>query len=260
MELTVVGCSGSISGADSAASCYLVQAPYEGRTFSLVLDLGPGALGALHNYLEPRDVDVVGLSHLHPDHCLDVCGYYVEARFGDNEPRLRRSIYGPAGTAARMSRAYGVTAEEAGDEAAGIATFFDYVEWSDEQPIGPFDVRTARVAHPVDTFALRVTERGTGRSLVYSGDTGPSRALTELATGADVLLVEAAFMTTADNPGDLHLTGRQAAECGTAAGVSMVVLTHIPPWHRPREVLAEARPHFDGPLLLAQPGLRQLIG
>ena len=33
MRLTIVGCSGSFPGPDSAASCYLVEAPYEGRTF-----------------------------------------------------------------------------------------------------------------------------------------------------------------------------------------------------------------------------------
>ena len=54
MQLTIVGCSGSVSGPDSPASSYLLQSPYEGRTFSLVLDLGPGALGHLYRYVEDR--------------------------------------------------------------------------------------------------------------------------------------------------------------------------------------------------------------
>ena len=32
------------------------------------------------------------------------------------------------------------------------------------------------------------------------------------------------------------------------------MLTHIPPWHDPDLVLAQARPHFDGPVELARPG------
>ena len=45
MRLTVVGCSGSFAGPDSPASSYLVQAEDDGRTWSVVLDLGNGALG-----------------------------------------------------------------------------------------------------------------------------------------------------------------------------------------------------------------------
>ena len=77
MRLTVIGCSGSFPGPDSPASCYLIQAPYEGRTFSIVLDLGPGALGALQRVIDPRELDAVMLTHLHPDHCLDCTGLFV---------------------------------------------------------------------------------------------------------------------------------------------------------------------------------------
>jgi len=260
MMLTIVGCSGSASGPNSAAASYLVQAPYESRTFSLVLDLGPGAFGALYRYLSPREVDAIALSHLHPDHCLDLCALYVAANYSTRERWPRRAVYGPLGTAARMTRAYGGTGSQAADESAGIATYFDYVDWRPEQHIGPFDVRTARVAHPVETYAVRIEERATGGSLVYSGDTGPCPALVELATGADCLLVESAFMDLPDNDPDVHLNGREAAQCGHDARVGTVVLTHIPPWHDPKAVLAEARPHFDGPVVLAQPGAHWTFG
>ena len=95
MKLTIVGCSGSLSGPDSAASSYLVQAPYQDRTFSLLLDCGPGAMGALYRYLDPREVDAIALSHLHADHCLDLCGYYVAARYSPTAPWPRRPVYGP---------------------------------------------------------------------------------------------------------------------------------------------------------------------
>ena len=109
MKLTVVGCSGSVSGPESPASCYLVQAPYEGRTFSLVLDLGPGAFGALYSYLDPPSVDAVGLSHLHPDHCVDLCALYVAgALLPDRAVAAdRRSTARPA-PPARLARAYEV--------------------------------------------------------------------------------------------------------------------------------------------------------
>ena len=142
-----------------------------------------------------------------------------------------------------------------------ITQQFAYRDWEVEQVIGPFTVRTAQVAHPVEAYAIRVEEniRG-GGALVYSGDTGPSEALTTLATHADLLLVESAFMGDRMNPADLHLTGREAAEIGERAGVGRILLTHIPPWHDREAVLTEATPYFSGSISLAVAGADWTIG
>ena len=77
MRLTVVGSSGSYPGPHSSASCYLLESEYDDRTWRVLLDLGNGALGSLQRYADPLSIDAVMLSHLHADHCLDLCGYYV---------------------------------------------------------------------------------------------------------------------------------------------------------------------------------------
>lgn len=267
MKLTVVGCSGSVSGPRSPASCYLVQALHhhadgENDEFTLVLDLGPGALGALYDYLPPARIGAVGLSHLHADHCLDLCGLYVATTYAPDRTDVAIPVYGPAGTAERIARAYqapppvrpGVTEEQ-----TRLGERFDFRDWAPEQVIGPFTVRTALVAHPTPAYAVRVTDNVTGATLVYSGDTGPDLALTELAAGADLLLAEAAFLDRPDNPPNMHLSGPQAAHIATEAEVATLVLTHIPPWYDPEEVLAEARPHFTGPLELASSGAQWTI-
>ncbi len=257
MKLTVVGCSGSVPGPESPASCYLVQAPFQGRTFSLVLDLGSGALGALYRYLDPSQVDAFALSHLHPDHCLDLCGYYVVARYSPTGPWPAQPVYGPRGAGERLSRAYEVPRVEE----ATLAEHFDFRDWQATQEIGPFTVRTVPVDHPVEAYAMRIAHNAPdGGILVYSGDTGPCNALVELASGADLLLVESSFLEGPDNPPGLHLTGRQAAEIGASAGVGAVVLTHIPPWNDPDAVLNEALPHYSGPLSLAVGGASWEIG
>lgn len=259
MQLTIVGASGSVSGPLSPASSYLVQAPYEGRTFSLLLDLGPGAFGALYRYLHPAALDAVALSHLHPDHCLDVCGLYVAGRYAPTAPWPRIAVYGPGGTPERLRRAYEV--DGATEPGLSIAEWFEHRVWSAEQTIGPFTVSVARVAHPVEAYALRVSENVPGGgSLVYTGDTGPTPVLVDLARGADLLLSEAAFLAAADNPPDLHLTGADAAAVADAAGVGVLVLTHIPPWHDPEQVRAEARQVTRRPVELAAPGVRWTVG
>jgi ribonuclease BN (tRNA processing enzyme) len=94
--------------------------------------------------------------------------------------------------------------------------------------LGPFEVTLVRTAHPVECYAIRLTAGG--RSLVYTGDTGPSERIVDLARGADVLLAEAAHPPGPDLPVGLHLTGREAGEHAAAAEVGRLLLTHIPAW------------------------------
>jgi ribonuclease BN (tRNA processing enzyme) len=248
MRLTVVGWSGSYPGPESPCSCYLVEAEHEGRTWRILLDLGSGALGALHRYVDPLTIDAVLLSHLHPDHCFDISGYYVMRKYHPDVRAPRIPVYGPKGTGKRMAKAYGLP------EKPGMNEEFDFRGYDAAGPVrvGPFSVVVTQVDHPVTAYALRISDGDT--TLVYTGDTGPCDALTSLAKGADLLLAEASFLTDGENPPNLHLTGRDAAETAAAAGVGMLVLTHIPPWHDPQQVFAEARPAYDGRLELARTG------
>ena len=99
MRLTVVGYAGSFPGPDSPASCYLVEA--EG--FRLLLDLGSGALGPLQRHVGLYDVDAICLSHLHVDHYMDMCPYWVARNYAPDGTPPPIPVYGPAGTAARLA-------------------------------------------------------------------------------------------------------------------------------------------------------------
>ncbi len=249
MRLTVIGCSGSFPGPDSPASSYLVE--HEG--FRLVLDLGSGALGPLQRYTELSAVDAVCLSHLHADHCLDLCGYWVAQTYGPAGPGPRIPVHGPAGTAGRMAQAYGL------EEHPGMTKAFDFGTLEPgTRDIGPFRVTLAHMNHPVETFGFRI-EAG-GRILAYSADTGESAALVDLARGADLLLCEASFLDGPDQPGGLHLTARQAAEHATRAGAHRLLLTHLVPWNDRDRSRDEAAGAFDGPLSLASSGLVADLG
>lgn len=245
MRLTVIGCSGSFPGPDSAASCYLLEA--DDDSFSMLLDLGSGALGALQRHADLRDIGAIVLSHLHPDHCLDVCGFYVVRRYHPEGHLGRIPVHGPKGTGPRLARAYDM------DPEPGMSNEFDFHEFDGSVfQVGPFTVETMPVDHPVDAYAVRVTD---GRGvLVYTGDTAVCDGLLTIARGADLLLAEASFLDGEDNPEHLHMSGSDAARVATEAGARTLVLTHIQPWHEPAAILAEARPHFVGPLAVARPG------
>ncbi len=247
MRLTVIGCSGSYPGPRSSASCYYLEAEHEGRTWRILLDLGSGALGSLQRYADATAIDAVFLSHLHADHCLDLCGYYVMRKYHPDGPLPRIPVWGPEDTARRMAKAYDL------DEDPGMSEEFEFVPYpGGAVSCGPFTITPRRVVHPVTAYALRV-EAG-GRSLAYSGDSGVCAALEETARDADLFLSEASFMEGPDNPPDLHLTGAQAGRTAARAGARRLLLTHIPPWHDSEKVLAEAVGTYDGPADLAEPG------
>lgn len=242
MKLTVVGCSGSIPSAESAASCYLV----EHEDFRLVLDLGHGALGALQEHIAVEDIDAVAISHLHADHWVDLTGLYVARRYGRYELPGRLPIYGPAATADRFADTYGFSRNP------GLHSYFDFAELSMTTEIGPFRVQTAVTAHPTPTTAVRLSAGGA--SLTYTADTGPCQAVVELAEESDLLVAEATFVDGEDNPTGLHLTGKQAGELASAAAVSQLLITHIPPWNSKAAALAEASSAFAGVCAVARPG------
>lgn len=236
MRLTVVGCSGSGPGPDGPASCYLIE--HDG--FRLVVDLGNGSLGQLARYTDVRSLDAVFLSHLHADHCLDACALLVVHRYQPGDRPAPISLSGPPGTTDRL-----LSAADPGT--TSLADVFAISEFGPgRRDLGPFRVESARVNHPVETYAVRISAGG--RSLTYSADTGVSSALVDLARGSDLLLCEASFVEPAagspPNPPDLHLTGRQAAEHAAAAGAGRLLLTHIPMWNDRSRVLAEASAVF----------------
>ena len=242
MKLTVIGCSGTVPGPDSDASCYLVE--HDG--FRLVVDLGHGALGALQRFVDIADIDAVALSHLHTDHWIDLTALYVAVRYGPYDVRGRIPVFGPPATADSLADAYGV------GRSPGMHSAFDFQDLSMTTAIGPFQVRATRMAHPIEAYGIRLAAGG--HSLVYSGDTGPCHELVELASGADLLLAEASCVDGEPQVPDLHLTGKQAGETATEAGVGHLVVTHVPPWNSGAVALAEARSTFTGAISLAAPG------
>lgn len=246
VTVTIVGCSGSYPGPDSPASCYLVQATDGLRTWSLVLDMGNGALGVLQRYVDPLKVDAVFLSHLHADHCVDMTSYYVLRKYHPQGSQPKIPVWGPKGTAKRLAKAYDLPRKP------GMKEEFEFHVYGDPITVGPFAIQSWEVPHPVTAYGLRLT--AFGKTLAYSGDTGPTAVLNELAADADLFLCEASFRSCDDNPPELHLTGREAGEAATAAGAKRLVVTHVPPWHDAQEMLAEASKTYDGPLELAAQG------
>ncbi|HST00305.1 MAG TPA: MBL fold metallo-hydrolase [Usitatibacter sp.] len=129
-------------------------------------------------------------------------------------------------------------------------------------------VTAALVEHPPVAPAFAYRFDCPDRSIVFSGDTRPSKNLVELAKGADVLVHEVMHMPSLEqliasetNAKTLrehllasHTTCEEVGRVATEAGVKTLVLSHFVPGGYPflkDEVWADAvRPHFSGNLVV----------
>jgi len=93
-----------------------------------------------------------------------------------------------------------------------------------------------------------------GRKIVYSGDTGPSKAIEELAMGADLLIHECTFddemLEWAVE--ERHSTASQAAEVAKKAGVRRLILTHVSARYSDPSILVEQAGKMFPDVLVAE--------
>ncbi|MCS6710966.1 MBL fold metallo-hydrolase [Brachybacterium sp. EF45031] len=251
MRLRVIGCSGSFAGSRSAASSYLLeQEDADGRTWRVLIDLGSGAFGPLQSVIDPAQLDAVVISHLHPDHFLDLTGLEVFWAYNVRTDLPVLDIHAPAALCDRMRGVMG----RAGDVPDGVdCAPFRHVVITDgyTTQIGPFTLEARAVVHPVEAYGFRVSAGGA--VLAYSGDSDTCAALDELARGADLFLCEAGYLEGRDDRFQgVHLTGRRAGQTAARAGVRRLALTHIPEWTDPADTLAEARAEYDGDLTVVR--------
>jgi ribonuclease BN (tRNA processing enzyme) len=219
MQLTVIGCSPAWPNAGSAQSGYLVEG--EGR---LLLDCGPGVLARMRELDGgwPR-VDAVAITHFHLDHWGDLVPWVFGAAFGPGRNVPKPELWLPPNGNERL-RNYGKQMAFADQ----IDSVFEVREYEEAAPFraAGFDLVALRLDHYSElTFGLRVSNHAS--SLAYSGDTGPSANLAELARGADVFLCEATLKEP--EPAERgHLSEDEAVAAFEASGAKRLVVIHRP--------------------------------
>jgi len=217
--VTVIGCSPAWPNAGGAQSGYLVEG--DGR---LLLDCGPGVLARLRAIEDgwPR-VDAIAITHFHLDHWGDLVGWIFGASFGPGRDVPKPELWLPPGGNEKL-RGYG----DQMSFASQLDTAFSVREYADGEPFraGGFDVTAVRLEHYSElTFGLRVSNHSS--TLAYSGDTGPSGGLADLARDADMFLCEATLCEP--EPAERgHLSEDEAVAAFRASGAKRLVVIHRP--------------------------------
>jgi ribonuclease BN (tRNA processing enzyme) len=190
------------------------------------------------------------LTHFHPDHMADL----VPFLFATRNP-----------TALRAREPFGLTG------AQGLQGFLSslrdtYRGWlelppgllqvtelrnrePDRRSYPDFWVRSAPLVHTPHSLGYRI-EFPSGKSLVYSGDTGFCEAIVELARDADLLILESSFPDSA--PVEGHLTPSLAGKIAAQSGARRLVLLHFYPEVLRTDIAAQCRRTYSGPLTVGR--------
>jgi ribonuclease BN (tRNA processing enzyme) len=232
----------------SSGAAYLLEA--DGS--AVLLDLGQGSFPRLAAAIEPSSLDAVVISHLHPDHFIDLVAlrHYLAYQF---RPARHVRVIAPLGLDERIDALHarpGFTAETLDVEA------FAAGDGSDVRRIGPFVIEARGVVHTEDSHAFRVSVGEEASALVYSGDCGRAGDLAPLIRPGDTLLVEASFGVGPVPPDAFHLAAPEIAALVETTRPGRVLLTHIQMGFDPEAAADVVRKVTTAPVTVVEPGDR----
>ncbi|BCP56339.1 MBL fold metallo-hydrolase [Kaistia sp. 32K] len=267
-RLSILGSSGGFPVLGLPCSGYRLRAG--GR--DILIDCGPGVATALFAEQETCALDAVLISHMHPDHVLDLMplAYALMTEWataGRDVPMPLRVPEGGRAFLERFSDLFGHRHWRFGpaERGAGYAllrergmngedwffTVFDVQEfrpgdgWREGEGL---TVSTAAADHAIPTAAFRFDFDG--GAIAYTGDTRWRPELADLAADSRLLLADA-HLSGPSAPGGAHMTPAEAARLAEAADVDALVLCHLGSPADGDSALAEARAVFGGRIHLA---------
>ena len=241
MRLTVLGAGPAYTDREGAAGAsYLVSAGDE----HLLLDLGQGSLPRLFQHVEPSQLAGVVISHLHPDHFIDLVAFrhYLHYQF---RPPRRVRVLGPAALAERIDCLHA--------EPGFTAAAFDVEPLAEgSHDVAGFELQACLVAHTDESYAFRVQNGGSG--LVYSGDCGRAEDLDPLIRPGDTLVCEISFGEGPVPEGAMHLDAPAIAALAERTRPERVLLTHLQMGFDPGQAARGVRERFNGQVEFIWPG------
>jgi ribonuclease BN (tRNA processing enzyme) len=197
----------------------------ESEGFRCLVDCGASSLIALKRAaIDPNDIDIVLVTHLHGDHFGGIPFLVLDGQFSRRSRRLL--VAGPPGLIERATQAMEVFFPGSSSTQRKFGT--EFLELAEGTPatLGPLRVTPYEVVHACGAppYALRIELDG--RTIAYSGDTEWTDRLIAAAAGADLFISEAYFY---DKAVRFHLDYATLAHHRSALGCKRLIVTHMGP-------------------------------
>lgn len=254
MILTILGSGTSVIRPDRHAPSFLVTA---GRKL-LLFDCGWGAgENLIRAGYKISDIDHIFISHPHADHISDLVPILHHIlNYGQFFPANRRTkplyLHGYKGFKKDYETLRTITFPERVEKYKILVS--EYANTA--KLVNNIRVKTRVVPHVPHHFhsvAFRV-ETG-GKKIFYSGDSGFSEILIELAKGADIAICEMSISPRMFSELGARPNHLSAFECGVIAKrakAKKLVLMHLYDNASAAEIKSEVRKSFGGPVVISK--------
>ncbi len=202
-----------------ATSGYLVC----GGCVSVLFDCGYLVADRLEKYCDPRKLSAVIISHMHPDHYDGL--FALDQMLFEKQAQPIPVFLPPDGIRVLQQ----IQEDDLHRESIGRAIKVQEYDPSMGLCIDTLRINFTLTRHSTSSYAMRVSEKGNTKCLVYTSDTGWFDELVSVCRGAELVLVEAGEYPTAGNDREAerwHLTPEEAGRLIGEANVAKGIITH----------------------------------
>lgn len=219
MKLTILGSGTGVPTLQRSSPAYLLEAPGGCG----LIDCGSGTLRQLLHLGRPcSEVDVVFVTHTHPDHIGDLAPLIHALKIPIGYRRESPlHLVGPTGFPDFYQACIATVATPPKAFAVEVAVARERFEC-----LG-LTVRTTPVRHVARLNSIAYRFEAAGKAVVFSGDCDDDPRLAALATGADALVIDCSFTDELKKPG--HLSASECGRIARDARVGTLILSHLYP-------------------------------
>lgn len=205
MKLTVLGKYGPVPKPDTATSGYLLS----GGNYNVVIDLGSGTLNRLQKFISISDIDFIILSHLHFDHIADI----FPLSYALDILNKTVNVYLPKCELPILNVIKGLKA-------------FNVIEVGENKSYNQngLTLEFYEMTHPVTSMGVKIT--GENKTFAYTGDTTYNDNVLKLVKGADLSVVDGAFLEKDFSDKKPHMSIKQASSLSKISG-NRIIVSHI---------------------------------
>ena len=254
-RITLLGTSGAVTNAKRDNVSFVFSSRHEhGAHFHVLVECGGSAAHKLAKVGVPYErLEDVIITHAHLDHFYGLPGLIFSMIYSDKGRTTPLRIYCPEGAAGTIESLLNFFELR---ETSHFPLQICVIPFKENAPVLENEhvmITATPVNHVPDmqTLGIRIFSKSSGKSMVYSSDTGYAERLIPFTEHADMLFHECAGLTNALIP-PIHSNASQAGKIAQKSEVKKLILIHLDSVlnDAPEQIMAEVRQQYSGDIVI----------